>query len=65
MPFLAKAFLKNIKQIFNKYGRCVIAVSEGIQNKNKKLISQEISKTQEYDAHGNIQLSGSGSLGDF
>ena len=42
-----------------------IAVSEGIQNKNKKLISQKVSKTQEYDAHGNIQLSGSGSLGDF
>ena len=63
--FSSQSFLKNIKQIFNKYGRCVIAVSEGIQNKNKKLISQEISKTQEYDAHGNIQLSGSGSLGDF
>ena len=63
--FSSQNFLKNIKQIFNKYGRCVIAVSEGIQNKNKKLISQEISKTQEYDAHGNIQLSGSGSLGDF
>ena len=63
--FSTQSFLKNIKQIFNKYGRCVIAVSEGIQNKNKKLVSQEISKTQEYDAHGNFQLSGSGSLGDF
>ena len=26
--FSSQSFLKNIKQIFNKYGRCVIAVSE-------------------------------------
>ena len=39
---------------------------KGIQDKNKKLISQIVSKKKkEYDAHGNIQLSGSGSLGDF
>ena len=63
--FSIQNFLGDVKRIFNKYGRCVIAVSEGIQNKNKKLISQEITKKQEYDAHGNIQLSGSGSLGDF
>ena len=36
-----------------------------IQDKNKKLISQKNKKEIEYDAHGNIQLSGSGSLGDF
>ena len=63
--FSSQNFLKNVKQTYNKYGRCIIAVSEGIQNENKKIISQEISKTKEYDAHGNIQLSGSGSLGDF
>ena len=43
----------------------MIAISEGIQDKNKKLISQKIIKKTEYDAHGNIQLSGTGSLGDY
>ena len=63
--FSYQSFLEDIKKTYIKHGKCIIAVSEGIQNKNKKLVSQEISKTKEYDAHGNIQLSGSGSLGDF
>ena len=64
-PFEINTFLNQVKSVFNKYGRCVIAISEGIQDKNKKLISQKIIKKTEYDAHGNIQLSGTGSLGDY
>ena len=51
----------NIQEIWKMYN-CNI---RRIQDKNKKLISQIVSKKKEYDAHGNIQLSGSGSLGDF
>ncbi len=58
-------FLKKIKKVYNRYGRCILAISEGIQDKNKKLITQKIIKKSEYDSHGNIQLSGTGSLGDF
>ncbi len=58
-------FLKKIRKVYNKYGRCILAISEGIQDKNKKLITQKIIKKSEYDSHGNIQLSGTGSLGDF
>ena len=43
-PFEMNTFLNQVKSIFNKYGRCVIAISEGIQDKNKKLISQKIIK---------------------
>ena len=64
-PFQVNTFLSQVKTVFNKCGRCVIAISEGIQDKNKKLISQKIIKKTEYDAHGNIQLSGTGSLGDY
>ena len=64
-PFEVDNFLNQIKSVFNKYGRCIVAISEGIQDKNKKLISQKIVKKSEYDAHGNIQLSGTGSLGDY
>ena len=63
--FSIQNFLENVKQTYAKYGKCIIAISEGIQDKKNKLISQKISKNKEYDAHGNIQLSGSGSLGDF
>ena len=63
--FSFQNFLEDVKQTYKKYGKCIIAISEGIQDKNKKLISQIVSKKKEYDAHGNIQLSGSGSLGDF
>ena len=64
-PFDIKIFLEKVKFTFEKYGRCIVAISEGIQDEKKKLISQKITKKQEYDAHGNIQLSGTGSLGDF
>ena len=64
-PFEINNFLNQVRSVFNKCGRCVIAISEGIQDKNKKLISQKIIKKTEYDAHGNIQLSGTGSLGDY
>jgi 6-phosphofructokinase 1 len=43
-----------------KYGRCVIAASEGITDKD----GNPISTNGEKDSHGNIQLSGSGALGD-
>ena len=64
-PFELDIFLNQVKNVFEKYGRCVMAISEGIQDKEKKLISQKIIKKTEYDSHGNIQLSGTGSLGDY
>lgn len=58
-------FLESIKNVYNSYGRCVIAVSEGIKNKKNKLFTEKLKKINEFDAHGNIQLSGSGMLGDY
>ena len=65
IPFDFDNFLNGIKKNFDRLGRCIIAISEGIQDKNNKLISQKINNKPEYDAHGNIQLSGTSSLGDF
>ena len=42
------------------HGRCVIAVSEGIVDKD----GHPIATTGEKDSHGNLQLSGTGALGD-
>ena len=63
--FNIEDFVSSIKSIFNKYGRCIVAVSEGIKNKNNILYTKKIQSSNEYDDHGNIQLSGSGMLGDF
>ncbi len=65
IPFEIEKFLYQINSYYNKYGRCIVAISEGIQDKYKKLFSEKIKKNTEFDAHGNIQLSGSGGLGDY
>src|SRR5690554_6499382 len=58
-------FLSDVKSTYEKYGRCIVAVSEGIQDKNGKPIITRLSEDVEKDAHGNIQLSGTGALGDL
>jgi len=58
-------FLKDVKNTYDKYGRCVIAVSEGIQDESGQPIITKFATEVEKDAHGNVQLSGSGALGDL
>ena len=63
-------FLKEVKEVYDALGRCVIAVSEGIHNaKGEYFLQTYASETGsglagQKDSHGNIQLSGSGALGD-
>ncbi len=62
-PFAMSRFVRDVKAVYKKYGRCVIAVSEGIaDSKGTPIASLFIKET---DAHGNVQLSGSGALGDL
>jgi len=63
--FSKEKFLQDVKNVYDKYGRCVIAVSEGIMDKDGKPIVSESSDCLEFDAHGNQQLSGTGALGDI
>jgi len=64
-PFSIEDFLLDVKEVYDKYGRCVIAVSEGIVDKDGTPIIARLSENLEVDSHGNIQLSGSGALGDL
>ncbi len=64
VPFSEKKFLDDVEKTFKKHGRCVIAVSEGVCDKKGTPIIATLSKTEERDAHGNVQLSGTGALGD-
>ncbi|MDC3103443.1 diphosphate--fructose-6-phosphate 1-phosphotransferase [Acidimicrobiaceae bacterium] len=63
-------FLKDVKEVYDSLGRCVVAVSEGIHNKEGDYFLQTYASDTgsglagKTDSHGNIQLSGSGALGD-
>ncbi|MFZ5950837.1 MAG: 6-phosphofructokinase [Candidatus Rifleibacteriota bacterium] len=59
------AFLKDVDAAYSKYGRCVIAVSEGIVGADGQPIITQLTGNMEKDAHGNVQLSGTGALGDL
>jgi len=58
-------FLQDIKITYQKFGRCVIAVSEGIRNSQGIPIVTTPGSKLEKDAHGNVQLSGTGALADL
>ncbi len=64
VPFDTQRFLADVTSVYHKLGRCQIAVSEGIQNADGKAISSTLSSTGDVDPHGNVQLSGTGALGD-
>ncbi len=63
-PFDAEKFIENVDKTYSNYGRCVIAASEGIVDEEGVPIVTSLTKEEEKDAHGNIQLSGTGALGD-
>jgi 6-phosphofructokinase 1 len=63
--FVVDKFLADVKGIYDKYGRCVVAVSEGIHDDKGTPIISQLAKEVETDAHGNVQLSGTGALADL
>jgi 6-phosphofructokinase len=64
-PFVMENFLNDVKQVYERYGRCIVAVSEGIRDQDNQPIITKLVDRVECDAHGNMQLSGSGALGDL
>jgi ATP-dependent phosphofructokinase / diphosphate-dependent phosphofructokinase len=62
-PFDPDRFVADVQEVVNRLGRCVVAVSEGIADAQGKPIAAGFSK--ETDSHGNVQLSGTGALGDL
>ena len=63
--FVLEQFLADVKAKYEQHGRCVIAVSEGIHDASGAAIASLLSKEVERDAHGNVQLSGTGALADL
>ena len=59
--FSLEQFLGDVDRVYKRLGRCLIAVSEGIHGPDGRTLVE----SKEKDSHGNVQLSGSGALGDL
>jgi ATP-dependent phosphofructokinase / diphosphate-dependent phosphofructokinase len=64
-PVSEDKFLGDVDRVYTKGKRCLIAASEGITLPDGKTWFEKLAEDQERDAHGNMQLSGSGALGDY
>ena len=61
VAFDEERFIDDVAACLDDIGRCVIAVSEGISRPD----GSPVFTSGEKDSHGNIQLSGTGALGDY
>jgi 6-phosphofructokinase 1 len=63
--FVLDRFLADVKATYDRLGRCVVAVSEGVHDGSGTPILAQLANAMEHDAHGNVQLSGTGALADL
>ncbi len=61
--FRMNKFLASVKAQYERLGRCIIAISEGVTQDGEPLLAR-LSRDMEADAHGNVTLSGTGALSD-
>jgi len=57
--------LTDVEAVYRKLGRCVVAKSEGVRDVDGVTWTEKVANQNEVDSHGNIQLSGRGTLADF
>jgi 6-phosphofructokinase 1 len=62
--FSKEQFLRDVDKVYKEFGRCIVAASEGIVDENHRAIIEQFTGGEK-DSHGNVQLSGTGALGDF
>jgi ATP-dependent phosphofructokinase / diphosphate-dependent phosphofructokinase len=59
--FTLAQFIADVERVHKQHGRCLVALSEGVHGPDGKTLVE----SKEKDSHGNVQLSGSGALGDL
>ncbi|MFZ0709980.1 MAG: 6-phosphofructokinase [Terrimicrobiaceae bacterium] len=64
-PFSIDRFIADVDRVYREHGLCTVAVSEGIQDEKGIPMALSLSGAAEQDAHGNVQLSGTGVVGDL
>lgn len=62
IPFSFEQFDKDVRTALDKYNYAVVAVSEGIKDKDGNYISEMTSQTMQKDAFGHVQLGGVSSI---
>jgi ATP-dependent phosphofructokinase / diphosphate-dependent phosphofructokinase len=65
VAFDPEKFVADVDRVYKQYGRCVIAMSEGVHDADGVALVTKVSQDVQKDAHGNVQLSGTGALGDI
>ncbi len=65
VAFDTDKFLADVDRVYKQYGRCLVAMSEGVHDADGTPLVTKVSQDVEKDAHGNVQLSGTGALGDI
>lgn len=63
-PFSLDGFVSDVQVVMKRLGRCVVAVSEGVRGEDGVPIGATLG-SGEKDSHGNVQMSGTGALGDY
>ena len=64
VDFADEQFVTDVKASISRFGRCVVAVSEGIHRRDEEPLAAVLDKNAPVDSHGNKLLSG-GALGDY
>src|SRR5205085_1131009 len=64
-PLDEDEFMWDSERVYSKHRRCLIVCSEGIVLPEGLTWAEKMEENLEKDSHGNIQLSGSGALGDY
>ena len=67
-PITREQLRDDVAAVYERLGRCVVAVSEGIEDAaspEKKTFAEVIKESLEVSEFGDFQLSGSGALGDW
>lgn len=62
--FIREKFIEDVRRVMDRWGRCVVAASEGLTDPSGRLVST-LSARRAVDDFGNVQLSGTGKLGDY
>lgn len=62
--FSIDRFLGEVQEVYARYGRCIVSVSEGIVDASHTPILTTLVE-RDRDAHGNVELSGTGALADL
>ena len=63
-PFDVERFLADVDRVYTAHGRCVAAVCEGVVGDDGEPMLLKLTRDEERDPFGNLQLSGRSTLGD-